>query len=513
MSRSAVLKYASAILALALGMAAPVANAYVLEGKSWPTGSTVLMQLDLGSAGRTLQDGNTSWDDAVLPVAGMWNQTIQRVQVTTIVNPVVPTSSGDRLNAVFFSNSIFGQSFGSGTLAVTYYTSSGGSMVESDTIFNRNATFDSYRGPLQFVAHGPAIADIRRVFLHEMGHTLGLGHPDTGGQHVTAVMNSIVSDQEVLAADDIAGGQSLYGVGTGVLPTPTPTPTATATPKPSPTPTPTATPTPNPTSTPGTGAGHLANISTRMKVGSGQNVLIGGFIIKGTQNKTLVLRAIGPSLAAAGVTNVLADPVLEVHDSAGNVIAINDDWRDGSQASQIQQSGLAPSDPLEAALLVTLTPGNYTAIVSGYGDAGGNGLVEAYEMDANTTRLVNISTRGRIGTAGEPMIGGLIMQGGSKKVIIRALGPSLGTGAMAITGALADPTLELRDASGNLLAYNDDWGQSDQVSEILASTIPPVNPLESAIVATLGVGNYTAIVRSVDGSAGVTLVEVYDLDP
>ncbi len=239
MSRSAVLKYASAILALALGMAAPAADAYVLEGKSWPAGSTVIMQLNLGSAGRTLQDGNTSWDDAVLPVAGMWNQTIQRVQVTTIVNPVVPTSSGDRLNAVFFSNSIFGQSFGSGTLAVTYYTSSGGSMVESDTIFNRNATFDSYRGPLQFVAHGPAIADIRRVFLHEMGHTLGLGHPDTGGQHVTAVMNSIVSDQEVLAADDIAGGQSLYGVGTGVLPTPTPTATATATPKPSPTPAPT----------------------------------------------------------------------------------------------------------------------------------------------------------------------------------------------------------------------------------------------------------------------------------
>src|SRR6266480_4792843 len=109
MSRSAVLKYAAAILALALGMAAPAADAYVLEGKSWPAGSTVIMQLNLGSAGRTLQDGNTSWDDAVLPVAGMWNQTIQRVQVSTILNSVVPTTSGDRLNAVFFSNSIFGQ--------------------------------------------------------------------------------------------------------------------------------------------------------------------------------------------------------------------------------------------------------------------------------------------------------------------------------------------------------------------------------------------------------------------
>ena len=515
MSRSAALKYLGAALAIALCSVAPLADAYVLEGKSWPTGSIVIMQLNLGSAGRTLQDGNTSWDDAVLPVAGMWNQTIQRVQVSTIVNPAAPATSGDRINAVFFSTTVYGQAFGSSTLAVTYYTSSGGSMIESDTLFNRGATFDSYRGPLQYVAHGPAIADIRRVFLHEMGHTLGLGHPDTGGQHVTAVMNSIVSDQEALAADDIAGGQYLYGAGTGTQPPPSPTPTATATatPKPSPTPAPTATPTANPTSTPGTNTGHLANISTRMKVGAGQNVLIGGFIIKGTQSKTLVLRAIGPSLAAVGVTNALADPVLELHDSAGNIIATNDDWPEGPQASQIQQSGIAPSDSRESALLVTLQPGSYTAIVSGYGGTGGNGLVEAYELDTNTTRLANISTRGRIGTASEPMIGGLITQGGSKRVIIRALGPSLGVGAFAITGALADPTLELRDGSGNLLAFNDDWGQSDQVSEILATTIAPVNPLESAIVATLGAGNYTAIVRSVDGSSGVALVEVYDLDP
>ena len=514
-----VSRFVSAALALALTSIAPLAHAYVLEGKSWPTGSVVLMQLNLGSAGRTLQDGNTSWDDAVLPVAAMWNQTILRAQVSTIVNPVVPVTSGDRINAVVFSNSIFGQSFGSGTLAVTYYTSVGGNMVESDTLFNRAATFDSYRGPLQFVAHGPAIADIRRVFLHEMGHTLGLGHPDTGGQHVTAVMNSIVSNQEVLAADDIAGGQYLYGAGLGI-PTPTPSPTATptaiptATPKPTATATPTATPTVAPSATPGTGTSHLVNISTRMKVGTGENVLIGGFMIRGNQSKTLVLRAIGPSLSSSGVPNVLADPVLEVHDGAGNVIASNDDWTDSPQASQIQQSGLAPSNPQESAILVTLAPGNYTAVVSGYGNTSGNGLVEAYEMDSNATRLVNISTRGRVGTVNEPMIGGLIsLGGGAKKVIIRALGPSLGTGISAVSGALSDPMLELRDASGNLVAVNDDWGTSSQVADILASTIPPVNPLESAIVATLGTGNYTAIVRGVDGASGVALVEVFDLDP
>jgi hypothetical protein len=498
---------------LVIGISTP-AHAYVLEGKSWPSGATVLMQLNLGSAGRTLQDGNTSWDDAVLPVAGMWNQTIQRVSVNTIVNPVVPVVAGDRINCVVFANSVYGTAFGSSTLAVTYYSySTSGSMLESDTLFNRAAVFDSYRGPLQFapVPHGSAIADIRRVFLHEMGHTLGLGHPDTGGQRVTAVMNSIVSNQEELAADDIAGGQFLYGAGTGAPPTPTATPKAT--PTATPTATPVATPTATPSATPVGGASHLVNISTRMRVGNGANVLIGGFIIKGSQSKTLVLRAIGPSLTASGLTNVLADPVLEVHDSAGGVIASNDDWSDGPQASQIQQSGLAPTDSLESAVLVTLAPGNYTAVVSGYSSTIGNGLVEAYEMDSNSTRLVNISTRGRVGAADEPMIGGLIAQGGAKKVIIRALGPSLGVGPNAIVGALADPVLELRDGSGNLIAVNDDWGNSSQVSEILASTIPPVNPRESAIVATLGAGNYTAIVRGVDGTSGIALVEVFDLDP
>ncbi len=499
---------ARTVVLVALGICSPsiAARAYVLQGKSWSSGSNVIMQLNLGSAGRVLQDGNTSWDDAVLPVAEMWNQVIQRAHVTTVLNPVAPAVSGDRINAVFFSNSVFGQSFGSGTLAVTYYTSSGGTMLESDTLFNRAANFDSYRGPLQFVAHGPAIADIRRVFLHEMGHTIGLGHPDTGGQHVTAVMNSIVSNQEVLSSDDIAGGQAIYGA--AVPPTPTPTPI------PTPTPTPTVVPSPTPTVSPGTGTSHLANISTRMTVGTDQNVLIGGFIIRGLQSKTLVLRAIGPSLARAGVGNVLSDPVLELHNSAGGLVASNDDWRDGARWSQIQQLGLGPEDSRESAILVTLPPGSYTAVISGFGGATGNGLVEAYEIDSNSTRLVNISTRGRVLSQDEPMIGGLITQGGgAKKVIIRALGPSLGVGINAVAGALADPVLELRDGSGNLLAVNDDWGTSTQLSEILGSTIPPVNPLESAIVANLGAGNYTAIVRSSNGTSGVALVEVFDLDP
>ena len=485
------------VIAITLVLAAlsATAHAYVLEGPRWPSGTVLVLQLGLGSANRTLQDGNTSWDTAVEPVAEMWNQSFGRVRISNVFNPQAPVSHSDRVNSVVFTSSIFGQSFGSGTLAVTYYSSSGSNMLEADTLFNRAAVFDSYRGPLQFIPHGVAIADIRRVFLHELGHSLGLGHPDQGGQRVTAVMNSIVSNQEALSSDDIAGGQYLYGA--PVAPTPTPTPI----------------PTPTPTAPPGGAPGHLANISTRMKVGSGQNVLIGGFIIQGSQPKTLILRAIGPSLVSSGVTNVLANPVLELRDSAGVLVASNNDWQD-TQALQIQQSGIAPTNALESAMLKTLAPGSYTAVVSGYDGGQGNGLIEAYEMDANSTRMVNISTRGRVGTADEPMIGGLIVQGGvTKRVIIRALGPSLAGGSSPVLGILADPVLELRDGSGNLLAVNDDWGSSTQVNDILETTIPPVNALESAIVATLNAGNYTAIVRGIDNTSGVALVEVFDLDP
>ena len=493
-----------AIVALVAGFSG-TARGYILEGKSWPAGSVVVLQLNLGSAGRVLQDGNTNWNDAVAPVAGMWNQQIGRVQVANVVNSPVSAVSGDRLNSIVFSSTIYGQSFGSNTLAVTYYSSVGSTMVESDTLFNLAQNWDSYRGPLQFIAHGPAIADIRRVFLHELGHGLGLNHPDTGGQNVVAVMNSIMSNQEVLSNDDISGGQYLYGA--PALPTPTPTPTAT--PTPTPTPAPSATPTPTPTASPS----HLANISTRLRVGANDNVLIGGFIIKGTQPKKLILRAIGPSLAAMGVANAMADPVLELHDSTGGVIASNDDWQD-TQWSQIQASGIAPSSQYESAMIISLAPGNYTAVVSGYGGGQGVGLVEAYEYDTNATRLVNISTRGRVETGDGAMIGGLIVKGGAvKKVIIRALGPSLSAGPSSVTGALADPILELRDGSGNLLAVNDDWANSAQAAEIVATTVPPSNNLESAIIATLGAGNYTAIVRGSNNTAGVGLVEVFDLDP
>jgi hypothetical protein len=211
--------------------------------------------------------------------------------------------------------------------------------------------------------------------------------------------------------------------------------------------------------------------------------------------------------------NALIDPVLELH-NAGGVIASNDDWSYGSQGSEIQGTGLAPSDPYESAIVITLSPGNYTAVMSGYHGAQGVGLVEVYELDASQARLVNISTRGRVGLSDDAMIGGLIVQGSNaKRAIVRALGPSLATGPNPITGALANPVLELHDSSGALMASNDNWIDSPQYAEIVASTVPPPNPTESAIIATCGPGNYTAIVGGVNNTSGVGLVEVYDLDP
>jgi hypothetical protein len=250
-----------------------------------------------------------------------------------------------------------------------------------------------------------------------------------------------------------------------------------------------------------------------MRVGTGDNVLIGGFIIAGSEPKTLIFRAIGPSLAAGGVAGVLGDTVLELHDSTGAIVAQNDNWQQSAQMNDIIASTIPPTDFSESAIVATLEPGSYTAVVHGANDTTGVALVEAYELDANSSRLVNISTRGQVGVGDDALIGGLMVQGESaKKVIIRALGPSLGVGPNAVSGALANPTLELRDASGNILMSNDDWSTSPQQAEILASTVAPPNANEAAVVATLAPGSYTAIVRGANAGSGVGLVEVFDLD-
>jgi hypothetical protein len=262
------------------------------------------------------------------------------------------------------------------------------------------------------------------------------------------------------------------------------------------------------------GQGHLGNISTRLNVGVNDDVLIGGFIVRGPVPKRMILRAIGPSLTGAGVIGAMANPTLELHDSTGATIATNDNWQTSGQASEISASGLAPRNPLESAIVATLQPGSYTAIVRGVNNTTGIALVEGYELDSTATRLVNVSTRGHVGVGNDVLIGGFIVTGSqSKTVMVRALGPSLGTGAHPLAGVLINPVLELHDGSGNLVSSNDDWMNSPQFSAINASGLAPPSSLESAILATLSPGNYTAIVRGVNNAMGIGLVEVYDLDP
>jgi hypothetical protein len=237
--------------------------------------------------------------------------------------------------------------------------------------------------------------------------------------------------------------------------------------------------------------------------------MIGGFIITGNAPKKVIARALGPTLADLGLSDVLADPVLELR-SSNALVKGDDNWKD-TQAAEIQASGVAPKYDAESAVLVSLAPGNYTAIVSGKNSTSGVGLVELYDLDqAADSKLANISTRGLVQTGSSVMIGGFILGGGSgdMSVIIRGIGPSL-TG-LGIAGALEDPTLELRNSNGALLKGNDNWRDTQQ-SEILATGIPPQNDFESAIVATLPPGAFTAILAGKNNSSGVGLVEVYRL--
>jgi hypothetical protein len=292
--------------------------------------------------------------------------------------------------------------------------------------------------------------------------------------------------------------------------TATPTSTATGTPAATPSPTPaTPTPTATPTSTPTpTAPSTFGNISTRLRVETGNNVLIGGFIITGTQPKRVIVRAIGPSLSSF-FPNALTNPVLELHNSSGGLITSNDNWR-SDQEAEIIATGIPPSNDLESAIVATL-PANgsaYTAIVRGVNNGTGIGVVEAYDLDRTVdSKLANISTRGFVQTGDNVLIGGLIALGQNPlRVIVRAIGPSL-----SVSGALADPTLELHDGNGALIASNDNW-RSNQEAEIIATGIPPTNDLESAIVRNLAPGNYTAIVRGVNSTTGIAVVEAYNLN-
>jgi hypothetical protein len=282
---------------------------------------------------------------------------------------------------------------------------------------------------------------------------------------------------------------------------------------PAPTPTPTATPTATPT------PGLVGNVSTRLPVGTGDNVLIEGFIVQGPagSTKNILVRAIGPSLVSFGITDALADPTLEIHDSNDTIVATNDDWKTtqlggiitSDQSQAINSSGVAPVDDHESAIMANLAPGSYTALVRGAGNSVGTGVVDAYDLSgASPARLANIATRGLIQPGDKLMIAGFIIQNGPVRAVLRAIGPSLS--AFGITNALPDTTLQLKDQNGTTVIENDDW-QTDQKQELENTGLQPSNDLEAAAVATIQPGQYTVQVRGKPEATGIGVVQVYFL--
>jgi hypothetical protein len=332
----------------------------------------------------------------------------------------------------------------------------------------------------------------------DKGHSSGLNTDQRGlSRPVDNLMipNVAGGDGADIGAFEVQAGE--------VFPTPTPTPTATATATPTATATaiatatatatatvtPTVTATATATPTPAT---RLGNISTRSKVGTGDNALIAGFIVTGGQPKKVIIRAIGPSLPLAGH---LDNPTLELYNPSGALLDFNDDWMTSPNKQAIIDSTIPPSNELESAIVATLPAkgANYTAIVRGANDGTGIGVVEVYDLDHDAvSELANVSTRGLVSTGDKVMIAGTITVGSApQKVIIRALGPSL-----SLAGELADPKLELRDAQGTVIDSNDDWGDNPRKQEIIDNKLQPPNARESAIVHELaGNAAYTAIVR------------------
>jgi phospholipase/lecithinase/hemolysin len=259
---------------------------------------------------------------------------------------------------------------------------------------------------------------------------------------------------------------------------------------------------------PFTPPGKAVNLATRVFVDTGERVAIAGFIVTGSVSKKVLIRGIGPSLTDNGVPTPLANPTLTLIDGGGNVSKTNDDWRNSPDATEIMNTGIAPKNDRESAIIATLPPGNYTVTLAGKDGGTGNGLVEVYDLaSGDSSTLGNVSTRGFVGAGDNVMIGGVIIgSGDSPIVVLRAMGPTLTQAGIA--NPLLDPTLELHDQNGVVLAFNDDWKQG-QPQSVIATQLAPGDDREAVIVAFAAPGNYTAVVRGKNNTTGVALVEAY----
>jgi CSLREA domain-containing protein len=406
-------------------------------------------------------------------------------------------------------------------------TSGGGAATFTTLGFNLSDNYNAVLAPLatDIMSATPLLGALADNGGTTPTHALLFGSPALDGGNNSGSGVS-VDQRGVTRPIDLAGitnAASSDGTDIGAYeaqtappsPTPTPTATATATATATPTATATATPTATPTPTPGL----VGNVSTRLPVGTGDDVLIEGFIVQGPDGSTkkIMVRAIGPSLKAFGISDALKNPTLEIRDAGNALIATNDNWFTtqvggiitGNQATEIEDSGVAPGDGFESAIIAELAPGSYTAVVRGVGDTTGTGVVDAYDLSAGSpAKLANIATRGLIQPGDKLMIAGFIIQNGSVRAVVRAIGPSLI--AFGIANALPDTTLQLRDQNGDIVLENDDW-QTTQKQELESTGLQPSHDLEAAVVTTLQPGQYTAQVRGKDNASGIGVVQVYFL--
>lgn len=542
----------------------------------WQPGEVVVINLRVGAPSNGgMDDGSTSWTDPVEAAMLDWNPYIGRVRLSAVRDSTAAIASGNGVNTVAFSATAYGDAWGTRLTGYTWWWYRNNRRTEADILFNSNRSWNSYRGAVR-----GTVNDIRRVALHEFGHVIGLNHPDDVGQSVTAIMNSSTSNQETLSADDIAGGAYLYGV--YVAPAITSQPqdqmvllggTATfsvvatgtaplsyqwrknganlaAT---------SATLTltnvqagqagdytvvvsnsvgsvlSDPaTLTVGTKS-RLVNIATRAYCGTGNSVTIGGFVISGSAAKRVLIRAVGPTLTTQGIgaNEVLTNPTIEVHDAThGNaVIAINDDWGDNANAAEITSvarligaSPLDPGDTRSSGLLLSLPPGVYSFIAQGRGGATGIVLLEVYDAEPSnlSATFYNIASRAYATTGNGVAIGGFVISGNrAKRVLLRGVGPTLATQGIGAGELLANPTIELHDASrGNVvIARNDDWGSNANAAEIrtegarIGATPLALSDVHSAaLLLTCQPGVYSFIASGYANTSGVVLVEVYDAD-